>query len=359
MQPLLSKVFTSLIRNRLYTFAADNGYIQTNIQKGFREKISGCVELVETLTHIINNARIKQRGCAITLLDLKNAVGEVNNNLLVETLKIHHIPDNIITLITSLYTDYTISIITDTFMTSPIKVQRGALQGDSLPPLLFNLIVNTLINTIKSEKVACKGYVYNGALSPKHWFQFADDTAIVTALERDNQLLCNAVLNWSTWADLIICVDKCHTFGMKKSKTKIIQFQPFITLKKERIPPVKLEDSFTYLGKDFNFNMNCDEVKNKLKSEVLKYILTIDKLPLKCPSKIDIVQRHVFSKLKWCFSICNISETWVAENIDNEINRYYRKWLQIPISGNITHLSLPKKMLGLNIKTAQQIQAQC
>ena len=358
MQPLLSKVFTSLIRTRLYTFAADNGYIQTNIQKGFREKISGCVELVETLTHIINNARIKQRGCAITLLDLKNAVGEVNNNLLVETLKIHHIPDNIITLITSLYTDYTISIITDTFMTSPIKVQRGALQGDSLPPLLFNLIVNTLINTIKSEKVACKGYVYNGALSPKHWFQFADDTAIVTALERDNQLLCNAVLKWSTWADLIICVDKCHTFGMKKSKTKIIQFQPFITLKKERIPPVKLEDSFTYLGKDFNFNMNCDEVKNKLKSEVLKYILTIDKLPLKCPSKIDIVQRHVFSKLKWCFSICNISETWIAENVDNEINRY-RKWLQIPISGNITHLSLPKKMLGLNIKTAQEIQAQC
>ena len=105
--------------------------------------------------------------------------------------------------------------------------------------------------------------------------------------------------------------------------------------------------------------MNRDEVKTELKSEVLKYILTIDKLPLKCRSKIDIIQRYVFSKLKWHFSIYNISETWVAENKDNEINRYYRKWLQIPISGNITHLSLPKKMLGFNIKTAQQIQAQC
>ena len=40
------------------------------------------------------------------------------------------------------------------------------------------------------------------------------------------------------------------------------------------------------------------------------------------------------------------------------MNRYYRKWLQIPISGNITHLSLSKKMLGFDIKTAQQIQAQ-
>ena len=75
--------------------------------------------------------------------------------------------DNIITLITSLYTDYTISIITDTFMTSPIKVQRGVLQADSLLPLLFDLIVNTLINTIKSEKVECMGYVYNWCIVTK------------------------------------------------------------------------------------------------------------------------------------------------------------------------------------------------
>ena len=93
---------------------------------------------------------------------------------------------------------------------------------------------------------------------------------------------------------------------MKNSKTKSIQLQRFITWKKERIPPVKLEESFTFLGKDFNINMNCDEVKTKLKSEILKYILTIDKLPLKCRSKIDIVQRYVFSKLKWRFLTYNI-----------------------------------------------------
>ena len=161
-------------------------------------------------------------------------------------------PDNIITLITSLYTGYTILIITDTFMTSPIKVQRGVLQGVSLLPLLFNLILNTSINTIKSEKVECMGYVYNGALQPKHWFQFAGNTTIATALERDNQLLCNAFRKWSTWADLIILVDKCHTYSMK-SKTKSIQFQSFVTLKKEQIPPVKPEESFIYLGKTLVF----------------------------------------------------------------------------------------------------------
>ena len=218
---------------------------------------------------MINNARTKQRGCVITLLDLKNAFAEGNPNLLVKTLKIHHVPDVIITLvislytdcsisiitdtcitsyikvqrgfpprnslspllsnlvdntafaegnhnlfvkalkiryvpddtitiIMSLYTDYSISIITDTCMTSPIKVQRGLPQGDGLSPLLCNLVVYTLINIITSEKVECVGYVYNGGISLKHWFQFADDTVFVIALKRDIQLLGDVFLKWPT-----------------------------------------------------------------------------------------------------------------------------------------------------------------
>ena len=51
----------------------------------------------------------------------------------------------------------------DSFMTSTIKVQR--VEGESLSPLLFNLTVNTLINTVKSKKVECMGYVYQDCLS--------------------------------------------------------------------------------------------------------------------------------------------------------------------------------------------------
>ena len=59
------------------------------------------------------------------------------------------------------------------------------------------------------------------------------------------------------------------------------------------------------------------------------------------------------------FNICNLTETWVAENINNTINKHYRKWLQLPISSNITHLTQPKTKLGLNIKTAKQICIEC
>ena len=72
------------------------------------------------------------------------------------------------------------------------------LQWDSLSPLLFNLIVNTLINNVKSEKVECIGYVYQGCLSPKHWFQFTHSEN----WEKNNQLLCNIFIKRTTWANL-------------------------------------------------------------------------------------------------------------------------------------------------------------
>ena len=124
-----------------------------------------------------------------------------------------------------------VSIYTDKFTTNPIAVNRGVLQGDSLSPLLFNLIVNTLIPTIKNKKIECLCYLYHEALRPKHWFQFADDTAIVTALEQDNQLLCNAFTKWSSWADLRIRVKKSHTlFGINKSSTASVQYQSSIVI---------------------------------------------------------------------------------------------------------------------------------
>ena len=90
LQPVLSKVFTSILRNRIYDFK--NKYIESNLQKGFWDNIPRCIEHTETLTHIINHARKRKRSLIIRLLDLKNTFGEVSHDLLLSVLKYHHIP---------------------------------------------------------------------------------------------------------------------------------------------------------------------------------------------------------------------------------------------------------------------------
>ena len=82
------------------------------------------------MANIFNNASIKQKSVLITLLDFKNAFGEVHYNLISEMLKYHHVPDHIQLRISSLYSNFKTSIISESFQIPFISVDRGVLQGD-------------------------------------------------------------------------------------------------------------------------------------------------------------------------------------------------------------------------------------
>ena len=202
----------------MYSFLVNNSYIEANIQKGFWTGISGTTEHTETLTYMINHARRYQHNLVITLVDLKNAFVELDHNLITSVLHYHHVPDHIRSLIGSFYTNYTISVGTNDFITNPINIEKGVLQGDNLSPLIFNVSFNTLIRTIENEKVKLMGYNYTIALTPRHWFQFGDDPALATATQEDSQALLNVVSKWCQWANFLICISKCKCFGIKKER---------------------------------------------------------------------------------------------------------------------------------------------
>ena len=87
------KVFTSHLRNAIYSFLTANNFIERNIQKGFTPNLSGSLEHMAQMANIINKAQIKQRSLVISLLDLKNAFGEVHHNLITSVLDYHHVPN--------------------------------------------------------------------------------------------------------------------------------------------------------------------------------------------------------------------------------------------------------------------------
>ena len=169
----------------------------------------------------------------ITLLDLKNAFGEVHRSLITEVLNYHHMPEEIQKLISSLYTGFHTSVITKSFATPFILVGQTVLQGDPLSPLTFNPVFNTFIRFIKLEQFEQFGYRYSNILTPKHWFQFADDAAVVTGLKSEKQVLLNAFSCWYNLSNMIIRVDKCCTFGIYKIKTSSIQYSPKLSLNNE------------------------------------------------------------------------------------------------------------------------------
>ena len=194
--------------------------------------------------HIINPALIKQKSLVSTLLDLKNAFGELHRNLIYEVLQYHHIPNPINQLIGSLSTNFQTSTITDKFNTPFTTVSRGVLQGDCLSPLLFNMSSNSFIQHIKSESFLQLGFwKFNKTgipCNPIHWFQFAGDAAVISSQEKESQMLLNRFSVLCQWASMIIRVDKCSTFGIKKHLSKYVQYLPKLFINHLFVPRVEI-----------------------------------------------------------------------------------------------------------------------
>ena len=186
---------------------------------------------------------------------------------------------------------------------------------------------NTLMLIVDQQKIKCSGYIFGNTLSPRNWLQFSDDTSIITALESDNQLLLNLFTKWCVWADFIVRIDKCHTFGIRKVRTLSQQYLPYLLVSGVRIPPVDIGGSFVYLGKSFNFEMSNTESKDKIMKSLEENISKTDSLPLHPGSKIKIVTGYIYSKIKWNFSCYTFDITWLKQLCDSLILRFVRSGL--------------------------------
>ena len=79
---------------------------------------------------------------------------------------------------------------------------------------------------------------------------------------------------------MIIRVDKCSTFGIKKHLTKSIQYLPKLFVNSCLVPRVDIGKSFRYLGRYFNFDMSDDDHKHETLDRLSDILNEIDQLPL-------------------------------------------------------------------------------
>jgi hypothetical protein len=102
-----------------------------------------------------------------------------------------------------------------------------------------------------------------------YWFQFADDVAVISGQESEKRFLLNRLTIWCQWADMIIRVDKCSTFGIKKAITKSVQYLPKLIINNDLVPRVKSCKSFWYLGGYFDFEMSNQTHKSELTTLII------------------------------------------------------------------------------------------
>ena len=119
---------------------------------------------------------------------------------------------------------------------------------------------------------------------------------------------------------MIIRVEKCTNFGIKKFSTISLQFQPNLLINSKVIPLVKQGESFKYLGRYFNFDMDNKEHKDLVQSNLQTMLKKSNSLNNHPRNKLLLYDIYVLSKISWHLTVTDIGKTWISENMDNIVS---------------------------------------
>ena len=115
-----------------------------------------------------------------------------------EILSLYGIPEEIISAIKVLYTDTSSTILTSDGETPPFSIKAGILQGDTLAPFLFIIVVDYVLR-MSVDSISNKGFEIRPRRSARYPAQyltdtdFADDIALISETLVNAQSLLNSL----------------------------------------------------------------------------------------------------------------------------------------------------------------------
>lgn len=233
------------------------------------------VDAIQTLRIVIEKARDNKQDLHIAYLDLEKAFDRVPRDIVWEALRWHNVPEQLVQTIQNMYSNLKARVRCTAGVTDDFGVQMGVSQGSALSPLLFILVVN---------------YLTFHLMEDLPWVLiYADDVALV-AHTKDQ--LESSLEKWRDALEsngLRISRTKTEYMYLKFNENHVIGPQDTVRLDSE---PLKMTDSFTYLGSVLSSDGKCDQAVNQriqagwLKWRSVSGVLCDNRMPIKLKGKI-------------------------------------------------------------------------
>ena len=191
---IVSKTLNRMILNRI---KKPMEKILRDNQNGFRPGRSTNSHIL-ALRRILEGAKAKNLPAVLTFIDFKKAFDSVHRGILMKILRAYGIPSEIVDLIERMYTGTMARVITDDGLTEIFEILAGVLQGDTLAPYLFIIVIDYVMSTIINEDEN-PGFTITPARSRRVKAvkladtEFADDISLLTDTIHEAQSLLNSL----------------------------------------------------------------------------------------------------------------------------------------------------------------------
>ena len=143
----LAKLLNTVLRNRLQP-ALDP--LLLDFQSGFRAGRS-TIEQVAAIRCVIDDCRTRQKGVSIVFIDFRKAFDSVSRPAIAWLLNTYGVPPLLVTAILDLYDGSSAFVQTSHGPSEEFSTTSGVLQGDTLAPLLFLLVVDYVLRRCLDE----------------------------------------------------------------------------------------------------------------------------------------------------------------------------------------------------------------
>lgn len=312
---LILRTFNKIIAKRLSDISIHCA------QKGFRS-VDGCLANTFLLQTIIKERRQKAQPYSIITLDLKKAFDSVSVHTIPRALRRVGVHEKTIKLINNMYSASTTVISCGGQSTIPIPMSKGLKQGDPLSPPVFNLAMDEALCDVDLDFGVlledCKIAV----------IAYADDLVVVGPSFHETQCTLDRIQQFLIDRGLEVNIKKCTALCVErvpKLKKLYIKTTPTYQICGNFIQPVTPDDTFKYLGHNFDYSgiskVNLDNIKTA--------VTNLQNAPLKPQQKLVILVQYILPRALADLQYPSITAKTLRE-CDSVIRNCAKHFLHLP-----------------------------
>jgi len=313
---LLSRLFWGIVDARLRKVVR-----LSPRQKGFVAE-AGCFANINLLDQL--NRLMKQRlGGVGIVLDLAKAFDTIPHGAIGRALRRKGVPEPIVGLIESSYrTLYTRIAHPDGDI--EIQLQRGVKQGDPLSPLIFNLILEELLERLESMP----GYELPGGENISV-LAFADDLLLMASDAPKAQALLDTVVEFLENHGMSLSVPKCTAYRIAAAKSSWYLADPGIHRRGEYIRVATPDEPLTYLGVKYSLWSGID--LGSVQASLTGVLHRVERLALKPDQKLHLIKTYLIPGYLHAL-VTAVPERALLKSLDTEVRVAIRNIMHLPQS---------------------------
>ncbi|KAH9079086.1 hypothetical protein Ae201684P_000959 [Aphanomyces euteiches] len=169
------KILTSILAYRLQRHIR---HIIHPDQQGFIRR-SNIQTNIARLDDMLHHIKLHSPSSMVALLDFEKAFDRVDHAYLLRVLRHYGFPETFVDMVRVLYSGRKSRILVNGFLSKPVHISRGVLQGDPLSPLLFVIALEPMCQLLRQHSnygIKCGDRYHTGSY-------FADDSQLYAANE--------------------------------------------------------------------------------------------------------------------------------------------------------------------------------